>query len=95
MYGFLEACRTLLGAKAGEELLALDGKIYKLDESHVVICDDKGVESIAGVMGGELSGCDENTTDVLIESALWDPLNIARWKTRAVRSSASLALPVR
>ena len=65
-------------AKAGEELLALDGKTYKLDESHVVICDDKGVESIAGVMGGELSGCDEHTTDVLIESALWDPLNIAR-----------------
>ena len=33
---------------------------------------------IAGVMGGEHSGCDENTTDVLIESALWDPMNIAR-----------------
>ena len=29
-------------------------------------------------MGGEHSGCDENTTDVLIESALWEPLNIAR-----------------
>ena len=37
-----------------------------------------GVESIAGIMGGEHSGCDENTTDVLIESALWDPLNIAQ-----------------
>ena len=35
-------------------------------------------ESIAGVMGGERSGCDEATTDVLIESALWDPANIAR-----------------
>ncbi len=33
-----------------------------------------GVESIAGIMGGEHSGCDESTTDVLIESALWDPL---------------------
>ena len=65
-------------AKAGEEILALDGKTYRLDESNVVICDDNGVESIAGIMGGELSGCDENTTDVLIESALWDPLNIAR-----------------
>ena len=43
-----------------------------------VIADENGVESIAGVMGGEHSGCDENTTDVLIESALWDPLNIAR-----------------
>ena len=65
-------------AKSGEEIVALDGKTYKLDESNVVICDDKGVESIAGIMGGELSGCDETTTDVLIESALWDPLNIAR-----------------
>jgi len=36
------------------------------------------VESIAGVMGGEHSGCDENTTDVLIESALWDPITTAR-----------------
>ena len=43
-----------------------------------VIADGTGVDSIAGVMGGEHSGCDENTTDVLIESALWEPLNIAR-----------------
>ena len=43
-----------------------------------VIADDNGVESIAGIMGGEHSGCDENTTDVLIESALWNPMNIAR-----------------
>ncbi len=44
----------------------------------VVIADDNGVESIAGVMGGEHSGCDEHTRDVLIESALWDPANIAQ-----------------
>ena len=37
-----------------------------------------GVESIAGIMGGEHSGCDEKTRDVLIESALWDPTNIAQ-----------------
>ena len=43
----------------------------------VVIADDDGVESIAGVMGGEHSGCDENTRDVLIESALWDPPTVA------------------
>ena len=65
-------------AKAGEEILALDGKTYKLDDSNVVISDDHGVESIAGVMGGEGSGCDENTKDVLIESALWDAANIAQ-----------------
>ena len=65
-------------ARDGEEVLALDGKTYKLSSANVVIADDSGVESIAGVMGGEHSGCDENTTDVLIESALWDPHNIAR-----------------
>ena len=43
----------------------------------VVIADEQGVELIGGIMGGEASGCDESTTDVLIESALWDPLNIA------------------
>lgn len=65
-------------AKADEALLALDGRTYKLDHSMVVIADEHGVESIAGIMGGEVSGCDENTTDVLIEAALWNTLNIAR-----------------
>ena len=37
-----------------------------------------GVESLAGIMGGETTGVSETTTDVLIESALWDPLNIAQ-----------------
>jgi phenylalanyl-tRNA synthetase beta chain len=65
-------------AQNGEQLLALDGKTYELDEATVVIADDNGVESIAGVMGGEHSGCSDTTTNVLIESALWDPLNIAQ-----------------
>jgi phenylalanyl-tRNA synthetase beta chain len=69
---------TVRRAKDGEEVLALDGKTYRLENGTVVIADANGVESIAGIMGGEHSGCDENTTDVLIESALWDPLNIAR-----------------
>ncbi len=61
----------------GESVLALDGKTYALDEGMVVIADAKGAESIAGIMGGEHSGCDAATRDVLIESALWDPANIA------------------
>jgi phenylalanyl-tRNA synthetase beta chain len=69
---------TVRRAKEGEEVLALDTRTYKLDPGVVVIADDNGVESIGGIMGGEHSGCDENTTDVLIESALWDPLNIAQ-----------------
>src|SRR4051812_221125 len=69
---------TVRRARDGEEVLALDGHTYRLDDSVVVIADEAGVESIAGVMGGEHTGCDESTTDVLIESALWDPLNIAQ-----------------
>ena len=65
-------------AQPGEEILALDGKTYALSDEQVVIADENGVESLAGIMGGEASGCDEGTVDVLVESALWSPLNIAR-----------------
>ncbi|MES0023466.1 MULTISPECIES: phenylalanine--tRNA ligase subunit beta [unclassified Mesorhizobium] len=65
-------------ARDGEKVLALDGREYTLTPQMCVIADDNGVESIAGVMGGEHSGCDESTTDVLIESALWDPITTAR-----------------
>ncbi|BCJ92412.1 phenylalanine--tRNA ligase beta subunit [Terrihabitans soli] len=69
---------TVRRARKGENLLALDGKTYNFDENTVVIADAKGVESIGGIMGGEETGCTDQTTDVLIESALWDPLNVAR-----------------
>jgi phenylalanyl-tRNA synthetase beta chain len=65
-------------ARDGESLLALDGRTYTLDNTMCVIADETGVESLAGIMGGEASGCDENTTDVLIESALWNEINIAQ-----------------
>ena len=65
-------------AREGETVLALDGREYALTPEMCVIADDNGIESIAGIMGGELSGSDEGTTDVLIESALWDPLATAR-----------------
>jgi phenylalanyl-tRNA synthetase beta chain len=64
-------------ALSSESLLALDGRTYALDDSMCVIADGRGVESLAGIMGGEASGCSEATTDVLIESALWDEINIA------------------
>src|SRR6201988_4210970 len=69
---------TVRRARDGESLLALDGRTYTLDPSICVIADEHGVESLAGIMGGETSGCDENTTDVLIESALWNEINIAQ-----------------
>jgi phenylalanyl-tRNA synthetase beta chain len=62
----------------GEKVLALDGREYTMTPEMCVIADADGADSIAGVMGGEHTGSDEGTTDVLIESALWAPLNIAR-----------------
>jgi len=69
---------TVRRARAGQSLLALDGKTYALDETMCVIADDDGVESLAGIMGGEKTGCSDTTSDVLIESALWVPMNIAQ-----------------
>src|SRR5207344_3218060 len=69
---------TVRRARNGEKLLALDGKTYTLDEGICVIADEKGVESLSGIMGGEATGCSDKTTNVLIESALWDELNIAQ-----------------
>ncbi len=69
---------TVRRASDGEKVLALDGREYTLTPDMCVIADEDGVESIAGIMGGEHSGCDENTSDVLIESALWDPITTAR-----------------
>ena len=69
---------TVRRARDGETLLALDGRSYTLDANVCVIADDHGVESLAGIMGGEASGCSEATTDVLIESALWNEINIAQ-----------------
>ena len=65
-------------AKDGETVLALNEREYTLTSDMCVIADDNGADSIAGVMGGEHTGSDEATTDVLIESALWNPLNVAR-----------------
>ena len=69
---------TVRRAREGETLTALDGRAYTLDAGICVIADEHGVESLAGIMGGEASGCSEQTIDVLIESALWNEINIAQ-----------------
>jgi phenylalanyl-tRNA synthetase beta chain len=74
----VEGNLTVRRARDGETLLALDGRTYTLDSGACVIADDHGVESLAGIMGGEASGCSAETTDVLIESALWNEINIAQ-----------------
>ena len=67
----------LRAARAGEKIVALDDKEYTLPEGAVVICDQNGVESIAGVMGGAASGAQADTTDVFIEAAYFDPISTA------------------
>ena len=64
-------------AKDGETFLGLDGKTYTADATMCVIADDKGPLGFGGIMGGEESGCTETTTNVLIESAYFDPLRTA------------------
>lgn len=64
-------------AKDGETLQALNGKQYTLDATMTVIADDAGPEGIAGIMGGEHSGCTEVTTSVFLEAAYFDPIRTA------------------
>jgi phenylalanyl-tRNA synthetase beta chain len=64
-------------AKAGEKLLALNGREYTLDPEVTAIADDNGVQSLGGVMGGEPTSCTDDTTEVFIEAALFDPVRTA------------------
>ena len=64
-------------AQGGEMLTGLDEKDYTLSEGQVVISDEAGIESIAGIMGGLATGCTEATTDVFLEAAVWDHIGIA------------------
>lgn len=63
-------------AKEGETCLALNGKEYALDPEMTVIADQADVHDIAGIMGGEHSGCSDTTSDVLLEVAYFDPERI-------------------
>ncbi|HWL80187.1 MAG TPA: phenylalanine--tRNA ligase subunit beta [Roseomonas sp.] len=63
--------------REGERYLALNGKEIAVTPEDLVIADSEAVESLAGIMGGEHSGSDENTSEVFIECALFDPVRIA------------------
>ena len=64
-------------AKNKEKITALDGSTYVLKDSMLVIADDDKALAIAGIMGGVSSGCTEETTEVFLESALFDTVNVA------------------
>ncbi|MFM8363791.1 MAG: phenylalanine--tRNA ligase subunit beta, partial [Verrucomicrobiota bacterium] len=65
-------------ATEAESFQALDGKTYQLPAGSLVIADDQGPVALAGVMGGESSGVTESTTDILLESAFFNPTRIRR-----------------
>lgn len=61
----------------GEKFVALDGKEYQVTDKDCVIADQSGVQSLAGLMGGEHTGVTEETTTVFVECALFNPVTIA------------------
>lgn len=63
--------------RGGEVLTGLDDKEYTFAAGQVVISDDQGVESIGGIMGGLATGCTLETTNVFLEAAVWDHIQIA------------------
>lgn len=64
-------------ARTDEQLTLLDGRTVTLDPDVLVIADESRLLGMAGVMGGEESGISDNTTDVLLEVAFFDPEQIA------------------
>jgi len=64
-------------SKAGEALTALDGNDYVLEDGMCVITDDRGVIGLGGIMGGESTSCQEDTVNVFVEAAWFDPITIA------------------
>ncbi|MFD3449193.1 phenylalanine--tRNA ligase subunit beta [Microbacteriaceae bacterium 4G12] len=73
---------TVRRARAGETLVTLDDQTRTLDPEDLLITDGSGAIGLAGVMGGATTEISSGTTDVLIESANFDPVSIARTARR-------------
>jgi phenylalanyl-tRNA synthetase beta chain len=69
-------------ARKGEEILALDGKVYGLDEDILVIADEKRVVAIGGVIGGQETAVTSKTKNILLEVAYFDPTLIRKTSKR-------------
>ncbi|MGP6174885.1 phenylalanine--tRNA ligase subunit beta [Corynebacterium sp. A21] len=80
---------TVRNAVAGEKFESLDHVKRELNAEDVVICDEQGIQSMAGVMGGVTSEISGETTDVYFEAATWDPITVARTSRRHRLSSES------
>ena len=78
-------------AKEGEKVITLDGKERILSSADIVITDGGKPVCVAGVMGGENTEVDDNTTDILIEAAIFDPVSIRYTAAKLdLRSEASI-----
>jgi phenylalanyl-tRNA synthetase beta chain len=69
-------------ARAGESLTTLDGVDRRLEEGDIVISDDRGPVALAGVMGGAESEVRADTRDLVLESAIFDPVSVRRTSKR-------------
>jgi phenylalanyl-tRNA synthetase beta chain len=69
---------TVRLAKKGETLDALNDKSYELKESMIAVCDESGALGLGGIIGGTATGCNEDTVNVYLECAYFDPMRIAR-----------------
>ncbi|MGI8648787.1 MAG: phenylalanine--tRNA ligase subunit beta [Rubrobacter sp.] len=77
-------------ANAGEKLTLIDASVRKLDRNMLVIADEERGRAIAGVMGGEEAEVSEKTTDLLIEVATFDGMNILETSSKlSLRTDAS------
>ena len=65
-------------AREGEKFTSLEDKEYSLDAQALGICDDEGIQCLAGIMGGAEKGCLADTQNVFLECALFEPVCIAR-----------------
>ncbi|APT92592.1 phenylalanyl-tRNA synthetase subunit beta [Corynebacterium phocae] len=74
-------------AQKGEKFETLDHVKRTLDAEDVVICDDNGIQSLAGVMGGTTTEISDSTTNIYFEAANWDPITVARTSRRHKLSS--------
>ena len=77
-------------AKEQEKLTTLDGQERDLTEEDIVIADDKNAVGLAGVMGGLTTEIEENTKNIIIESAIFDAVKIRMTSKKILRSEASL-----
>ncbi len=82
---------SVRSAAGGEDFTALDGRKLKLNAGDLLVCDNSSVIALAGIMGSELSGVSESTTNIILESAFFRPARVSETRRAyAMVSEASM-----